>query len=184
MLNTLAGSSFEQTQSTGSTLRQIFTNTFDVNVTGAHVMTYTFAPLLLKSSTPRLLFLTSGASSLTETLPENINPVMAKRPGAQAAPKGWPKEPAYTGAYAYRSAKTGLNMLMRHWERMFRNDGVKVWSVSPGFLATNLNGNVVMLRKLGAVDPSVGAEVVKGAIEGKRDGEVGMVVNKTGVQPW
>lgn len=41
---------------------------------------------------------------------------------------------------AYRSSKTGLNMLMREWVRILRNDGVKVWCLSPGFLATGLGG--------------------------------------------
>jgi NAD(P)-dependent dehydrogenase (short-subunit alcohol dehydrogenase family) len=33
-----------------------FNMAYDVNVTGANVMTFTFGPLLLKSSNPRLLF--------------------------------------------------------------------------------------------------------------------------------
>ena len=41
---------------------------------------------------------------------------------------------------SYRSAKTGLNMLMREWYRLLKNDGVKVWAISPGFLATGLGG--------------------------------------------
>ena len=40
--------------------------TWNVNVAGTHMMTNTFIPLLLKSSKPRLLFMTSGTASLTE----------------------------------------------------------------------------------------------------------------------
>lgn len=31
-------------------------------------------------------------------------------------------------------------MLMREWRRLLLNDGVKVWAISPGFLATGLAG--------------------------------------------
>jgi hypothetical protein len=33
-----------------------------------------------------------------------------------------------------------LNMLMREWYRILKNDGVKVWCISPGILATGLAG--------------------------------------------
>lgn len=55
-------------------------------------------------------------------------------------PAGWPKPPAGLNNTAYRSSKTGLNMLMREWRRLLLNDGVKVWAISPGFLATGLAG--------------------------------------------
>ena len=55
-------------------------------------------------------------------------------------PAGWPKEPMVNWITSYRSAKTGLNMLMREWYRILKNDGVKVWCISPGFLATGLAG--------------------------------------------
>jgi NAD(P)-dependent dehydrogenase (short-subunit alcohol dehydrogenase family) len=41
---------------------------------------------------------------------------------------------------SYRSSKTGLNMLMREWAKILKNDGVKVFAISPGFLATGLAG--------------------------------------------
>ena len=43
-------------------------------------------------------------------------------------------------------------MLMREWTRLLRNDGVKVWAVSPGFLATGLAGvGVEQLKKVSFV---------------------------------
>ena len=30
-------------------------------------------------------------------------------------------------------------MMMREWTKMLKEDGVKVWGISPGFLATGLN---------------------------------------------
>jgi len=96
-----------------------------------------FYSFLLNSSDPRLLFLTSGTSTVTET--ENMTtPTMQRINGSP--PAGWPKEPMVNWITSYRSAKTGLNMLMREWYRILKNDGVKVWCISPGFLATGLAG--------------------------------------------
>lgn len=63
-----AGASFDYAASQGEmTLREAFNATWDVNVSGTHVMTHEFTPLLLKSANPRLMFVTSGTSALTET---------------------------------------------------------------------------------------------------------------------
>ncbi|KAK8062070.1 Short-chain dehydrogenase/reductase tropE [Apiospora hydei] len=134
---------------------------------------------------PRLLFVTSGTATLAET--EIFDTPMGQRLNA-SPPAGWPKGSAGPGTMAvtgYRSAKTGLNMVMREWARILRNDGVKVWAVSPGFLATGLGGvGADRLKAAGALDPSVGGETVREVVEGKRDGEVGKVVRRDMVQPW
>jgi NAD(P)-dependent dehydrogenase (short-subunit alcohol dehydrogenase family) len=38
---------------------------------------------------------------------------------------------------------------MREWARLLREDGVKVWCVSPGYLATGLGGDQEDTRKRG-----------------------------------
>ena len=107
--------------------------------------------LLLKSSDPRLIFMTSGTSTLTET-ESSANDIL-KRINA-SPPKGWPKDTGMNPATAYRSSKTGLNMLMREWTRILRNDGVKIWCVSPGFLATGLaNIGLEYLKQLTSCYP-------------------------------
>jgi hypothetical protein len=53
-----------------STLRESFSKAYDVNVAGAHVLTWTMIPLLLESSDPRLLFI-GGLSSVTLAANEN-----------------------------------------------------------------------------------------------------------------
>jgi NAD(P)-dependent dehydrogenase (short-subunit alcohol dehydrogenase family) len=158
------------------TMRQAWNKSWDVNVTGAQIMTSTFLPLLLKSSDPRLIFVTSGLSSLDGASDPN-------NPGNVVPPPGLPKIQAFAG---YRASKTGLNMMMLNWARSLKSDGVKVWSVAPGLLATSLGGNTEVLRKLGAKDPSVGGEVLRGVIEGRRDADVGKAIReyKTPVQPW
>ena len=59
---------------------------------------------------------------------------------------------------SYRSTKTGLNMLMREWTKILKNDGVKVWAISPGFLATGLAG--IGPEKLKQVSVRSGMEAV------------------------
>lgn len=88
-------------------LRDGWNKAWDVNVTGAHVMTDTFAPLLLKSKDPRVLFLTSSTSSLIGTENPNL-------PTNKAPETGWPKTPLRTMVPAYRCSKLGLNMMMRY----------------------------------------------------------------------
>lgn len=156
-------------------MREMWNASWNVNTTGTQMMTSTFIPLLLQSRNPRLLFMTSGTSTLSGT--ENMNLAVNQYP-----PKGWPK--TAFNITAYRSAKTGLNMLMREWYRMLKEDGVKVWCISPGFLATGLGGNAELLRKMGAQDPVVAGVLVRGVLEGERDGDVGKVVNRDGVQDW
>lgn len=133
-----AGANFDFAASQGKmTTREAFNASWDVNVAGTHVMTHEFAPLLLKSSQPRLMFITSGTSALTETEQFDYPPLARLNASPEA---GWPKPPSANPVAAYRSSKTGLNMLMREWTKTLKNDGVKVFAISPGFLATGLAG--------------------------------------------
>lgn len=102
-----AGAQFDQQVAKGNmTMREAWTKSWTVNTVGTQLMTNTFAPLLLKAQDPRLLFIASGTSSLTqsEDLTSPINGV---------PPKGWPKEGIARSVPAYRCAKTGMNMMMR-----------------------------------------------------------------------
>lgn len=87
--------------------REMWNKTYDVNVTGTHLLTWTFAPLLLESSDPRLMFIASGTSSLTTS--ENPDFPVNRQPS-----KGWPKTLTNLDLPAYRSSKTGMNMMMRY----------------------------------------------------------------------
>jgi NAD(P)-dependent dehydrogenase (short-subunit alcohol dehydrogenase family) len=130
-------------------LRDALNASWDTNVSGTHVLTTLAIPLLLKSADPRLLFITSGTSSMRETERFN-NPTHVRLNSSPA--KGWPKPTAKLSITSYRSAKTGLNMLMREWHRILLNDGVKVWAISPGFLATGLGGSgSEALQKVGVI---------------------------------
>ncbi|KAJ9619714.1 uncharacterized protein PV06_00004 [Exophiala oligosperma] len=162
-------------------LRDGWNRTWDVNVTGAHVTTTLFVPLLLKSSKPRLLFMTSGTSVLadTERMDANYATINAYPPA------GWPKPHTLNPTEAYRSSKVGLNMMMRQWYRWLKNDGVKVFAVSPGFLATGLAGiGPEKLTQIGALDPAIGGNFVKDVVQGKRDADEGKPINIRGIQQW
>lgn len=163
-------------------IREGFNKSWDTNVSGTQVLTTLAIPLLLKSSDPRLIFITSGTSTLTET--ELTNTVALKHLNSSPA-AGWPKPPQLNETMSYRSTKTGLNMIMREWTRILGNDGVKVWAVSPGFLKTALSGlSEEQLTKMGAIPPSEGGDTVVETIEGKQDQNVGKAIRRTNVQPW
>lgn len=75
-------------------------------------------------------------------------------------------------------------MEVREWFRILGQDGVKVWAISPGYLATGLGVGQEQNKTQGAIDPAIGAAIVKDVLEGVRDKEVGKVVSKQGIQPW
>ncbi|KAJ5286919.1 hypothetical protein N7478_002605 [Penicillium angulare] len=99
MLINNAGGQFDQHMySSSNTMREMWNKSWNVNTTGTQILTHTFVPLLLKSSSPRLLFITSG----TSTLAESKNPAL---PINHPPAKGWPKmRPSIS---AYRASKTG-----------------------------------------------------------------------------
>ncbi|KAM0802947.1 hypothetical protein BDR22DRAFT_929593 [Usnea florida] len=179
-----AGANFDAELKAGTiTQREVWTRTWDVNVAGAHLTTESLVPLLLKSSDPRLVFITSGTACLAETEDTSHNP-MLERINAAPAP-GWPKDPRTARHPAYRSVKVGVNMMMREWCRVLRNDDVKVWAVSPGFLATGLGGmGAERMKALGAKEPREGGEFLRDVLQGKRDEVVGKAIRADMVQPW
>ncbi|KAJ7837642.1 hypothetical protein B0H14DRAFT_3087167 [Mycena olivaceomarginata] len=171
-------------------LREGFNAAWDINVSGTHVLTTLAAPLLLKSADPRLLFITSGTSSLIKTDPGMWHNMEHLARLNASLPKGWPKPKEFSPIATYRTTKTGLNMLMQEWVHVLREDGVKIWAISPGFLATGLAGmGRDNLRKMGALEPSVGGEFVRDVVEGKRDADVGKIISapvirSNLIQPW
>ena len=163
------------------TTREAWNKTYDVNVSGTHILTNTFAPLLLSSDSPRLLFIASGTSTLN-----GVSNAIASGGGINqhVPPAGWPK-PASRTFTAYQCSKTALNMLMLNWSRILKEDGVKVFCVSPGFLATGLGGvGHEQLKKIGALDVSVGGKIVASVVAGEKDADAGKIISGNGVQDW
>lgn len=144
------------------------------NVSGPHQLTYALAPLLLKSKDGRAIFVSSDVSSFARDGDPNY-PLSSKQQ------PGWPKN--FTREYpGYRASKSGLNMIMRHWARWLEADGVKVWAVCPGLVATNLGGSgPETMKSYGAGDPQNSAKFIVGVAEGKRDADVGKFIEAKGV---
>ena len=179
------GASFDTECCDGKmSIRDALNKSWDVNVSGTHVLTHHAVPLLLKSSDPRLMFITSGTSSMHETIAPDVPPPIKRINASPDA--GWPKSAGPNPTTMYRSSKAGLNMLMRTWALTLKNDGVKVWAVSPGFLATGLAGiGQDKLRQMGALEPHVGGEFIRDVVQGKRDEDVGQIVRNNGmIQAW
>lgn len=132
-----AGANLEnEAQEKGFDHRETWLRSWSINIAGPQITVKEFLPLLLKSSDPRILFMISGTSSLADTERfDGSYGIINASPEA-----GWPKKKTVNPTQIYRSSKCGLNMLIRDWNRILKNDGVKVFGVSPGFLATNLNG--------------------------------------------
>jgi NAD(P)-dependent dehydrogenase (short-subunit alcohol dehydrogenase family) len=159
-------------------IRKAWNATYNVNTTSTQVMTWTFIPLLLESKNPRLIFVTSGIASLTFSS-SGRSSVVSKQP-----PKGWPKPTDFSGV-AYRASKAGLNLLMIDWTRVLKEDGVKVFGIAPGMLATGFAGmGADAMRAIGAMEPSVGGVFIKDVVAGKRDEDAGKVINKDGITAW
>ncbi|KAK4696449.1 hypothetical protein P7C71_g1467, partial [Lecanoromycetidae sp. Uapishka_2] len=168
-----AGATFDLEFLAGKvSLRDCFNKAYDVNVSGAQVVTWTFMPLLLKSADPRLIFV-AGLSQITVAA-EKYFPTPPQ-------PAGWPKKIDFE-TIGYRCSKTALNMLMLDWSHKLKEDGVKVWGVGPGMLATNL-GNLPRekVEAMGLGHPSIGGKLLRSVVEGERDADVGKLINKDGL---
>jgi NAD(P)-dependent dehydrogenase (short-subunit alcohol dehydrogenase family) len=130
-------------------LRECFNKAYDLNVSGTNVVTWTFIPLLLNSAEPRLIFL-AGLSQMTQAA-EAYFPTPSQ-------PAGWPKKIDFE-TIGYRCSKTAMSMLMLDWNHKLKEDGVKVFSVSPGFCATGLGGlGADLMEAMGAEPPSEGGQ--------------------------
>lgn len=172
----LLGATFDLDYADGKTsLRDCFLSAYNVNVAGTQVMTHTFMPLLLRSPDPRLIFVTGLA---------NITKASEKYFPTAPLPAGWPKKVQPFETIGYRASKCALNMIMVDWNHKLKEDGVKVWSVGPGFLATNLGGRPELAKQMGGGHPSAGGLLLRSVVEGERDADVGKIVVKDGISTW
>ncbi|KAL6712730.1 hypothetical protein ACLMJK_009668 [Lecanora helva] len=170
-----AGATFDIEYLRGNvSLRESFTKAYDVNVAGANVMTHTFMPLLLKSTDPRLIFVAGLA---------NINRTGKAYFPTPPQPAGWPKKVDFE-TIGYKCSKLALSMLMLDWNHKMKEDGVKVWSVGPGFLATDLGNMREKAEEMGCGHASEGGAMLRSVVEGKRDADVGKIVVKDGISEW
>ena len=149
-----------------------FRTTMDTNVIGPAVIANVFRPLLLKSSNPYSIFVSSGAGSFGRA----IERLKSKREK--------PPEPANGGAY--HASKAALNMIALREHVEFEEKGLKVFAASPGFVVSNLRGTSEELRSgWGKAGPASVSEVfMLNILDGKRDEDVGKLVWKDGIYEW
>lgn len=170
-----AGATFDLEYLAGKiSLRDCFNQAYDTNVAGTQVLTHTLMPLLLQSTDPRLIFV-AGLSQITLAAQKYFP--------TPPLPAGWPKQLDFE-TIGYRCSKTALNMLMLDWSHKLKEDGVKVWGVGPGMLATNLGGIKEKAVEMGAKHASIGGEVLRTVVEGERDEDVGKLINKDGLSAY
>jgi NAD(P)-dependent dehydrogenase (short-subunit alcohol dehydrogenase family) len=161
-----------------SNFRSLFNKSYNVNVTGAQVLTSLFVPLLIRSPYARLVFLTSSNASLS-AVSEGLIPAWTPEPE-----DGWPKG-EIAAIQSYACSKAAVNMCMLTWHHMLKYDRVKTFAVNPGLLATHLGGQTpASMRELGAEDPAVAGELIRKVVEGERDADVGKIITQHGVQEW
>ncbi|KAH6694934.1 putative short chain dehydrogenase/reductase [Leptodontidium sp. MPI-SDFR-AT-0119] len=135
-----------------------------VNVVGVVSVTEAFLPLLHQSHEPRLIFVSSSVSSISQAADPNSK---------YYAPL----------ANEYRCSKAAVNMLMTQYWVKLGKDSFKVFGADPSLVATNFV-NPEVTRKRGAVEPDVGGERIATVVRGDRDADVGRVCGEYGISPW
>ncbi|KAI4166577.1 MAG: hypothetical protein LQ343_007931 [Gyalolechia ehrenbergii] len=113
---------------------------FKTNTTGAVATTDAFLPLLRKSASPHVVYMTSGLGSLT--LAANPKQLLYMR-----------------DATTYRATKAALDTLVVQQHKFLGKEGIKVWAVDLAFRITNLSSAKERAAKAGAGDPEGGAQV-------------------------
>jgi NAD(P)-dependent dehydrogenase (short-subunit alcohol dehydrogenase family) len=136
-------------------------STFDTNVLGVLRVTNAAAPLLRRSGRGRIVNVSSevGSKSIWSD---------PTTPMAMFAPQ----------VPAYAASKAALNMLTVAYAKELAADGVKVNSVSPGHIGTDLN------RNMGPGTPAQGAAVIVPYALLGDDGPTGAFFGEHGPVAW
>ncbi|KAJ9606356.1 hypothetical protein H2200_009317 [Cladophialophora chaetospira] len=148
--------------------RSVLRDCLDTNAISPALVTQAFAPLLLKSSNARIIYVSSALGSIQK--------------------RGDPDYMAYDADFkTYRISKAALNMLAAcdAWEY---KDKIKVFAFCPGYVITDLAGEREAKEKAGiAKTPDGSARGLLAIAEGKRDAENGLFLHdeKLGeLYPW
>lgn len=156
-------------QVVGPDLLTIFQATFATNVTGPALVSTHFRSLLLASSAPYSIYLSSETGSLQMiTDPTSFLRI------------------TNAGTSAYRASKSALNMLAMHEQLEVLDTGLKVVALSPGLVVSNLRGTSEEARSAygQAGDPADSARLVLSVIRGERDADIGKLITCSGTAPW
>jgi NAD(P)-dependent dehydrogenase (short-subunit alcohol dehydrogenase family) len=129
----------------------------ETNVIGVIRVTNAMLPLLRRSSSPRIVNMSSSVGSLTlQGTPAATGPISA----------------------AYAPSKTFLNGVTVQYARELRDTNILINAACPGFCATDLNG----FR--GVRTPEQGAAIAIRLATLPDDGPTGSFFDDAGVVPW
>jgi NAD(P)-dependent dehydrogenase (short-subunit alcohol dehydrogenase family) len=158
----------------GPTTRAAMRETFEVNVYGPVILTDALAPLLKKSNDPRIINVSSGLGSIGARLDSTDD--YYHHPGD-----------------AYRMSKAALNMASANQKYNHKEKNFKIWSYCPGFVVTDIvigdaargEESRKKRREAGAESSETSAQGVLDIVEGKRDAEIDLFVQRYGkTWPW
>ncbi|KAJ3536822.1 hypothetical protein NM208_g6488 [Fusarium decemcellulare] len=141
--------------------REIFTKTFSTNVFGAACLTDSCIALLLKSQSPRLIFVSTSMGSVQ-----------------LAADKTSPDY--FSGFPSYRSSKAALNMLALNYHRVLKDTSALVHVVCPGLVHTHL----CTFNESVQTPPNVGATRIVELATMKSGKAPASFTDKNGPVPW
>jgi NAD(P)-dependent dehydrogenase (short-subunit alcohol dehydrogenase family) len=148
-------------------LEKQLNTTLAVNLIGTAKVTEALQYLLLKSDKAYLLYVSSRYGSIS----------CVSDPNSQIHNTPLP---------IYSVSKVALNMLMVEQARRLGLEGLKVFSVCPGFVRSKIRGegeeNITGHGRAG--DPLVSGRFMLDIIEGRRDDDVGRCIHKDGIYPW
>ncbi len=139
---------------------EVFRATYETNVFGMFAVTKAMLPLLRRSDAGRIVNLSSPVGSLS--LNSNPDSFYARMPPL----------------LAYNSSKTVVNAITVFFANELRNTNIKVNSVSPGYVATDLNDHS------GLLTPQQGAKVPVAFATLSADGPTGGFFEENGAVPW
>jgi NAD(P)-dependent dehydrogenase (short-subunit alcohol dehydrogenase family) len=131
----------------------------ETNFLGTLAVTQAMLPLLRKADAARIVNLSSGLGSLEKNSDPNWDFASFKLIG-------------------YNASKAALNMLTVQLAYELRDTGIKVNSVSPGFIATDMNGH----RGTQTVEEGAAGPVHLAMLP--PDGPTGGFFDQAGTYPW
>lgn len=140
--------------------RELFHQTLSTNVTGTACLTEACLPLLRKSQSPRLVFVSSRMGSITEAT--NKSTIY------------------YNIDYkAYDPSKAALNMLALNYARILEENGAMVNVACPGLVKTKLTNNHPM-----GTSTELGAQRIVELATAVKGGPTATFSNRNGSIPW
>ncbi|KAF4313381.1 Short-chain dehydrogenase/reductase SDR [Botryosphaeria dothidea] len=137
--------------------QDILSKIFAVNTFGPLLLTQALLPNILKSSSPRLGYVSSRVGSIADN--------------------------SSGGSYAYRSSKTALNQICKNLSVELKDKGVVVVILHPGMVRTALTENLPDDPQL--VNPDEAAEKLYKVLVSKKIEDTGKFWHREGQElPW